>query len=85
MQEVRRNVEIEAEVLIAQRFRDGWLPLPPLLCTSRRSLLAAWACKTFPSTTLLQPALLLTSIHGMVVAEVNDGCYDSSGLQTLLA
>jgi hypothetical protein len=50
MQEVRRNTEVEAALLLAQRFVDGWLPLPALLAPARRTLLSQWCRCHLPSS-----------------------------------
>lgn len=73
-------MEVEAEVLMAQRHREGWLPLPPLLCTSRRSLLAAWARKTLPAASIAHPAVLLTAVEETVCSEAMDSGYDAAGV-----
>lgn len=49
-QEVRRNTEVEAALLLAQRFADGWLPLPALLAPARRTLLSQWCRCHLPSS-----------------------------------
>lgn len=68
-QELRRNVEVEAAVLMAQRFSGGWVALPPLLYAGRRTLLASWARKNLLPQTLSAPAALLAELRSRIIRD----------------
>lgn len=55
---MRRNKELEAGLLLAQRFGDGGLPLPALLAPAKRTLLSRWARRHLPGLAPDQAALV---------------------------
>jgi Double-stranded RNA binding motif len=73
LQTLRWDVETEGQVLLAQRFADGWLSLPQLLATSRRTKLQQF-CRTHHSTALAtDPPALVAALWSRIVQELEPG------------
>ncbi len=67
-QEVRRNTEVEAALLLAHRFDGGVLPLPALLAPVKRTLLARWGRRYLPGVAA-DPAALVAKLRSRLAAE----------------